>query len=183
MTVDRAAAVRTALVRLVAARGFHGASMAAVAQEAGVATGTAYVHYPSKAALVQATHLEVKRDLLAAAVSRVTPDLPARARFEQLWDGALDHLSQEPDRARFLLQYEASPFAKESARATPVDVDESWLAPTALADLVALFVALPLPVLFDLAVGPLIHIVATEGSVDPQIRDTLVEACWRAVTA
>jgi AcrR family transcriptional regulator len=41
---DRAAAVRAALRTLVAERGFHGASMGAVAREAGVATGTAYVH-------------------------------------------------------------------------------------------------------------------------------------------
>ena len=39
--LDRAAAVRSALRTLVARNGFHGASMSAVADEAGVATGTA----------------------------------------------------------------------------------------------------------------------------------------------
>ena len=46
--VDRPALIRKALRDLVAERGFHGASMGAVAQVAGVATGTAYVHYVSK---------------------------------------------------------------------------------------------------------------------------------------
>ncbi|MGZ4707901.1 MAG: TetR/AcrR family transcriptional regulator, partial [Acidimicrobiales bacterium] len=58
--VDRAAAVRAALRTLVARNGFHGASMSAVAAEAGVGTGTAYVHYASKDELVLATYLEVK---------------------------------------------------------------------------------------------------------------------------
>ncbi len=43
--LDRAAALRDAARRLVARHGFHGASVAAIAAEAGVATGTAYVHY------------------------------------------------------------------------------------------------------------------------------------------
>ncbi len=38
MTVDRPAAIRRALRDLVAERGFHGASMGAVAKAAGVAT-------------------------------------------------------------------------------------------------------------------------------------------------
>ena len=61
-TVDRAAAVRQALRTLVAQNGFHGASMSAVAAEAGVATGTAYTHYASKDELVLATYLETKAE-------------------------------------------------------------------------------------------------------------------------
>ena len=57
MTLDRPAAIRRALRNLVADRGFHGASMGAVAKEAGVATGTAYVHYESKEELVNASVL------------------------------------------------------------------------------------------------------------------------------
>jgi len=55
-SMDRAAAVRSALRTLVARHGFHGASMSAVAREAGVATGTAYTHYTSKDELVLAAY-------------------------------------------------------------------------------------------------------------------------------
>ena len=67
--VDRPAAIRRALRNLVAERGFHGASMGAVAKEAGVATGTAYVHYESKEELVYATYLEIKAGLSAAVMT------------------------------------------------------------------------------------------------------------------
>ena len=60
---DRAAAVRSALRRLVADQGLQGASMAAIAKQAGVATGTAYVHYPSKDELLLAAYVELKADL------------------------------------------------------------------------------------------------------------------------
>ena len=75
---DRAAAVRAALRKLVAERGFHGASMSAVASEAGVATGTAYVHYASKDELVHAAYLEAKRELGAAAVAAPSSRLASR---------------------------------------------------------------------------------------------------------
>ena len=52
-----------ALRALVAERGFHGASMSAVASAAGVATGTAYTHYASKDELVLAAYLETKAEL------------------------------------------------------------------------------------------------------------------------
>lgn len=55
-TFDRPAAIRRALRDLVAGRGFRGASMSAIAESAGVATGTAYVHYASKKELVLATY-------------------------------------------------------------------------------------------------------------------------------
>ena len=106
---DRAAAVRAALRTLVARHGFHGASMSAVAAEAGVATDTAYVHYASKEDLVYATYLELKQDLSAAATSRVDARASAERRFEQLWRGVHRHLSSDPNRARFLLQVETSP--------------------------------------------------------------------------
>jgi AcrR family transcriptional regulator len=57
---DRAAAVRAAVRTLVARKGFHGASMSAVAREAGVATGTAYTHYASKDELVLDAYCETR---------------------------------------------------------------------------------------------------------------------------
>ena len=44
---ERAARIRRALVELVAEHGLHGAGMSAVANRAGVGTGTAYVYYAS----------------------------------------------------------------------------------------------------------------------------------------
>ena len=67
--VDRAALLRRSLLELVAERGFRGTSMSAVADRAGVAAGTAYVHYDSKDELIIATYVELKADLSAAAVA------------------------------------------------------------------------------------------------------------------
>ncbi len=107
--VDRAALVRRALVELVAELGFRGTSMAAVAERAGVATGTAYVHYPSKDALVMAAYQEVKRALGEAVSAIHLPTEPAE-RFRALWFGVYRHLAGDPVRARFLVQVDSSPW-------------------------------------------------------------------------
>ncbi|HEV2753309.1 MAG TPA: TetR/AcrR family transcriptional regulator, partial [Solirubrobacteraceae bacterium] len=85
-----------AAARLMARGGFGAASIAAVAREAGVATGTVYRHFPSKAELFaevfrRASQREV--DAVRAAVSRGEPlgDRPAIVEgptpFERLTAG------------------------------------------------------------------------------------------------
>ena len=79
-TVDRAAPSAGRCARSSPQRGFHGASMSAVAAEAGVATGTAYTHYASKDELVLAAYLETKAELGAAATGGLDPSGRRRRR-------------------------------------------------------------------------------------------------------
>ncbi len=81
--MDRAAAVRGALRTLLARSGFHGASVSAVAGEAGVATGTAYTHYASKDDLVLAAYRESTANDAAIAggdplAAQAKPDIAVR---------------------------------------------------------------------------------------------------------
>jgi AcrR family transcriptional regulator len=181
---DRAAAVRTALRRLVARHGFHGASMSAVAAEAGVATGTAYVHYRSKDELVLAAYLEVKSDLGRAAVAGLSP-AAARAPAEQfrtMWLAIHEHLAADPDRARFLVQVEASPYAGP-AHATALEVPDDPLVAAASDEAVAAHLApLPLPVLYDLGIGPAVRLAAAGIELAPAALVQVADACWRAIT-
>ena len=76
-----------------------------------MATGTIYVHYGSKDELILATHHEVKQELGRAAAAALNPaDLPAE-RFRLLWRSTYGHLAHDPDRARFLVQIESSPYS------------------------------------------------------------------------
>lgn len=180
--LDRAAAVRAALRRLVAAHGFHGVSMSAVAREANVATGTAYVHYASKHDLVLAAYREAKRALGLAAASAVDPADPPEQRFMDLWSAALAHLLDHPDDARFLQQADASPYAAElHAEGLQAD-DDHLVAEASRTDLAGLLTPLPLDVLYDLAFGPAVRRAASGVPLDEPERTILARACWRAIT-
>ena len=180
--VDRAAAVRAALRTLVARNGFHGASMSAVAAEAGVGTGTAYVHYASKDELVLATYLEVKRELGEAAVVDVDPDAPAAQRFRQLWLGIVRHLRADPDRARFLLQVDSSPFARTAHQMAMAADGDLIMAVASAPDLAEQLDDLPLEVLYDLGMAPAVRLAASDLPLDAAALDRLADACWRAIS-
>jgi len=180
--LDRAAAVRAALRALVARNGFHGSSMSAVAAEAGVGTGTAYVHYASKDELVLATYLEVKRDLGEAATVDVDQGSPAEQRFHQLWLGIHRHLSGDPDRARFLLQVDSSPFARAAHELAMAADGDPIMAAAAAPDLADRLVDLPLEVLYDLGLAPAVRLAASDVDLDAAALDRVADACWRAIT-
>lgn len=180
--IDRAEAVRHALIRLVARDGFHGTPMAAVAKEAGVATGTAYVHYASKDELVMATYAEVKRAMGEAALAPVDADSSLREQFAQMWTGVRKHLDAHPDRARFLVQADCSPYAEIAHERAVSAVNDPLMSSPVVAGLLEVMVDLPPEVLFDLAMGPVVRLTAIRGGIDESMVDVLIEACWRAVT-
>jgi TetR/AcrR family transcriptional repressor of multidrug resistance operon len=180
--VDRAAAVRSALRTLVARGGFHGASMAAVAGEAGVATGTAYVHYASKDELVLAAYLEVKRELGAAAVADIGAAARPDERFRRMWHGVYRHLAAEPDRARFLVQVDASPYARTAHARAMAAEDDPIMAEAARPDLAACLASLPVEVLYDLGIGPAVRLASAGEELAPGALDAVADACWRAIT-
>ncbi|MEM7274342.1 MAG: TetR/AcrR family transcriptional regulator [Actinomycetota bacterium] len=182
MLIDRAAAVRAALRRLVADRGFHGASMSAVAKEAGVATGTAYVHYPSKDELIRAAYRELKAEFSAAGAAAIDPGAPPAVRFRQLWLGCHAYLAEDPVRARFLIQVDASPYAAALHAEAMAAADDPLVASVAEADVRAALLPLPEEVIYDLAIGPLLRLAAAERPLDVAELTMLADGCWRAVS-
>lgn len=180
---DRAAAVRAGLRRLVARHGFHGASMGAVAKEAGVATGTAYVHYESKDALVLAAYLESKRDLGRAAVAAVSPGAGPEQRFSQLWAGAFRHLASDRDEARFLVQVDGSPYAEGAHAASAAERDDDPLLRAAeQPDMAERLLALPPEVLYELGLAPAVRLAARGAELDEEELGLVAAACWRAIS-
>ncbi len=180
-TVDRPAAIRRALRNLVAERGFHGASMGAVAKEAGVAAGTAYVHYESKEELVYATYLEIKRALSDEVLPQVDLEAAPKQRFVELWTGIYHHCRAEPARAGFLAQLEASPFYGEASKRLEESGDR-LLEEATRPDLVELLVDLPMDVIATLTLGVAVRLVASGIELSADQLETVAEACWRAVT-
>lgn len=180
--VDRAARVRRALVELVAENGLHGAVMSAVASRAGVATGTAYVHYHSKEELLLEAYHEVKRGLGQAAVAAAEPPAAPAARFAAIWKGIYRHLAEDPVRARFLVQLEVSPLVNQAHASSPDGEGDPLMAAATAPDIVPLLADLPLEVLFDLGLGPAIRLAAGSSRPSELELDRIAAACWRAIT-
>ena len=181
-SVDRAAAVREALRSLVARRGFHGASMSAVAAEAGVATGTAYTHYASKDELVLATYLETKEELGAAAVRDIDPEGPPEETFRGMWLSTYRHLTANRDHALFLLQVDASPYKDVGHAAAMERGDDPLVAAAAAPAIAERLLPLPLEVLYELGLAPAVRLAATGPELSPPELRATADACWRSIS-
>jgi AcrR family transcriptional regulator len=180
--LDRAALVRGALVRLVAERGLSGASMADVAEAAGVAAGTIYVHYDSKDELILAAYCEVKAELgeVAAAAGASADVADPEARFREVWQAIYDYLAAHPARARFLAQVDASPHAGEAHQRATQGPGGKLL--ELAAEVGSALIDVPPVVLYELALGPAVRLAADGSSLDGPTLDRIVTACWRAIT-
>ncbi len=165
------------MVELVAERGIHGTSMSQVAERAGVATGTAYVHYQSKEDLLIAAFVEVKTRLSEAALADVDLSHDPRGTFETVWHNTFRHLSRDPAIAEFLQQVEASPLRTAAHEAMPGDDPLSEMAH----GLSSVLVDLPTEILYDLSLAPVVRLIASGTSLSDHEIDTLVEACWHAI--
>jgi TetR/AcrR family transcriptional repressor of multidrug resistance operon len=179
--MDRPAAIRRAVRQLVADRGFHGASMSAVAEAAGVATGTAYVHYDSKEALVCAAYAEAKQDMGRAVVDGVDPDASPEVRFRQMWRAAYDYMVANPGQARYLMQVDVSPYA-EQARSKVKEGNDPLMVEAARPDIAALLAPLPLDVLYLLSLGQAVRLAASGIEVTDEEVEIVIAGCWRAIT-
>jgi AcrR family transcriptional regulator len=180
--VDRAGALRHAMRTLVARHGLHGASMSAIAKEACVAQGTAYVHYSSKEQLLVAAYLELKREMGTAACADLDPTASPHGRFIELWLGIHRFLAEEPERAQFLLQIESSPYARvahELGMAVPDDPLMTEASALLAANLLA---PVDLDALYDLACWPAIRLAARGVATGENDATAIAEACWRAIT-
>ncbi len=174
--------MRQALRTLVAQRGFHGASMSAVAAEAGVATGTAYTHYGSKDELVLATYLETKAQLGAAATAELDPAADPAKRFRDIWLGSYRHLAANPGHARFLLQVDTSPYRDRAHEAALAQDGDPILQQAADPAMVAQLLPLPLEVLYELGLAPPVRFAANDTELSDAELEATAEACWRAIS-
>jgi AcrR family transcriptional regulator len=179
--LDRAAAVRDALRTLVARNGFHGASMSAVASEAGVATGTAYTHYASKGELVLAAYCETKARLGAAALAGLDADAEPGAQFRGTWLAMYRHLAANPDHARFLLQVDHSPY-RGDAHAAAIAAGDPLVAHAATPAVAALLLPLPLEVTYELGLSPAVRLAASGTELTGEQLEEIAAACWRAIS-
>ena len=167
---------------MVAEHGLHGAGMSAVAKRAGVATGTAYVYYDSKEALLLDAYREVKLELGSAAVAAVNAHADPTDRFHSIWKGVYRHLAADPARARFLVQVDHSPLA-EQAHAVALDGgDDPLVAAATSPDIRPLLADLTLDVLYDLGLGPAVRLAAGRSHPSDAELDAVASACWRAIT-
>ncbi|MCB7138051.1 TetR/AcrR family transcriptional regulator [Cellulosimicrobium marinum] len=84
------ALVRDVAIRMLRDVGYERTTMRAIAAEAGVSTGNAYYHFPSKDALVQELYLEVQDEHAALAEPLLSAGGTLAERVRGVWGASVD---------------------------------------------------------------------------------------------
>jgi AcrR family transcriptional regulator len=121
--------VVNAALELFAERGYHGTSIPAVMERAGIGAGSLYRLFESKEVLVNAVYRDAKGRLERALRGAEAESAEPRARFAALWACLADFARDEPTAFRFLELQDHTPYLDGASRQREISV----LAPIALA--------------------------------------------------
>lgn len=83
--------------------GFEGTTMRSVAEAAGVAVGTVFVHFEDKSDLLCSALFEALEQVLHHALHEAPPG-PVRARLQHLTSTLFEHYQSRPELSRMLLR-------------------------------------------------------------------------------
>jgi AcrR family transcriptional regulator len=108
-------AILAATLEEVAQVGLAGLSMEAVARRAKVATGTVYIYFTNKDALIDALYRDTKQELTSLFCK--DEGLPLRPAFQRICLAYLDYLTRHQTAMIFLAQAAGSPSLSEQTRA------------------------------------------------------------------
>jgi AcrR family transcriptional regulator len=107
---DKRAAILETTLDLIAKRGFHNTPMSMIAKESGVSTGIIYHYFAGKEELIYELYKEIKYKMIRAVLEGYSEQAPYYDRFRLWWHQLIRYYLNHPKEARFLEQFENSPY-------------------------------------------------------------------------
>ena len=123
---SKEAAILDAALELFCERTFAGCAVPAVAERAGVATGTIYRYFPSKEALLNAVFQQWKGELRDRLLADHRAGEP-RDEFHHWWSALSGFVREHPTAFAFLELHHHEPYVNEASRNLALEIDGAAL--------------------------------------------------------
>jgi len=107
--------IRQAAMKLVIRCGFKGLKMAEVAKEACIATGTLYIYFKDKEALINEAYLFTKKEIATVLLSSENQGENFYISFRLMWFAYLNFCLANTHKMMFVEQFYHSGFLSESS--------------------------------------------------------------------
>ena len=179
--------IRAAL-ELIAEHGFHGAPMAMIADQAGVAAGTIYRYFENKDVMITELYQDLEGRIYSALMEEYASEKPIRERFLHLGKALLRYFIENPLEFRYVEQFHNSPYGVAVRRDRILGIKDNRNIYRELFEegvTMQVMKELPLVLLFALAFGSLQAVARDHILGFITLDDTLiartVEACWDGV--
>ena len=113
-----------ATLKLVKANGLSGTTMQAVAKEAKIATGTLYIYFNNKEALVSSLFHQCIKNSAGVFFKNYDAKAPFKVGFHTIWSNIMQHRLSRFEETLFLEQCFHSPFIDEHTKVTAKKIFE-----------------------------------------------------------
>lgn len=107
-----------ATLALVKASGLAGFTMQSVAKEAGMATGTLYIYFKNKEALIYSLFVECTKNSASTFFMNYDPDKPFKIGFHTIWLNIVNRRVSNINESIFIEQCFHSPFIEDVDKMT-----------------------------------------------------------------
>ncbi len=174
-----------ALLDLIAERGFHDSPISLLAKRAKTGPGLIYHYFPSKEELIHAVYVHVRTKKREALKQGYSKDLTPEEAYKQKWLRAYHFYRTHKREARFLEQYESSPFCgsgQEDRGADYSDDQLHFLASFRPRRKGGLIHDMPPEAIHALSFGLALKLATREAPLKSAALKTVVDASWRALT-
>lgn len=99
-----------ATLNLIRDFGFSGITMAKIAREASIATGTLYIYFKNKEELINALYQSIEKKSTARFLDGYNPEQPFKVRLKKVWVNYLKNRIENYEESVFMEQYYHSPY-------------------------------------------------------------------------
>jgi AcrR family transcriptional regulator len=182
---DKREAILAAARRLIARLGLHATPMSAVAREAGVATGTLYLYFPSKEAMINALYLEVlaerERSMAADADEARRNGATGRDGLWGFWHGLARWHLDHPDASSCLQQCQTSAILTSETREAERRMNADGLKNFEAAVAAGALRDIPLHVFWALVAGPIFTLAQMRDAREMEITDDVLRSTFDGV--
>ncbi len=186
---DKPDVVIDAALELIAEHGFHGVSMAMIAEKADVGMGTIYRYFASKDVLISEMYKVVENRIYIAVVNGYSREKTLKERFFHLVSTLIRYLIKHSLEFRYMEQYHNSPYGVAFRKNLILNNHQGEL--DVFKELFMegikqkVLKDLPILMLFSLGLGPLVPLtrdhVFSLLLLDDELINKAVEACWDGV--
>ncbi len=181
--MDKRNALMAAAARVIVTQGLS-APTAMIAQEAGVANGSLFTYFETKADLFNQLYLELETEMASAAMQGLPVEAGLHEQLFQVWSNWMDWAVSSPEKRRALAQLQVSdeitPASRAAAHKTKAgiaDLLERIRAKGPMRDTSMGFV---LAMMSSLADATIDFIISDPANADSHRKDGF-EALWRVI--
>lgn len=110
---NKTATIFMASLRLISEDGIAGLTMARIAREAGIATGTLYIYFQNKEELMNELYLKLEKEAVERFLRGYKKEQPFKKALRIIWVNYLMHRVEHHQESVFLEQYYRSPYISD----------------------------------------------------------------------